>query len=128
VSTLLLDTHAALWMVAEPERLGVTTRSALGRSDNRVLVSAASVWEAGIKEALGKLRVPESLWDEVERCGVEIVSIDRADAVCAARLPPHHGDTFDRMLVAQAIERGAVVVSADARLAHYDVRVLPAHL
>lgn len=126
MATLLLDTHAALWMVSDPNRLGSTTRSALERTDNRVIVSVASVWELGIKAALGKFTIPASLWDDVERSGIEIVPIDRADALGAATLPPHHRDPFDRMLIAQARERGAVFVSADRWAEAYDVRVLPA--
>lgn len=126
MTTLLLDTHVALWMVGDPDRLGATTRSALERLDNDVLVSVASVWEASIKAAQGRLRAPDSLWDVVERSGVRIVPIERADAVAAAGLPMHHRDPFDRMLIAQARERSAVLVTADGWVSAYDVRSLPA--
>ncbi len=128
MTTLLLDTHTALWMVSAPHRLGVNTVAALQRADNDVIASAASVWETSIKTALGKLRAPDSLWDEIERSGVRLVSIDRADAEAAGQLPLHHRDPFDRMLIAQARERSAVLVTADRWAAAYDVRVLPADL
>jgi PIN domain nuclease of toxin-antitoxin system len=128
MATLLLDTRVALWMVGDPDRLGVTTRSAIERVDNDVLVSVASVWEASIKAAQGRLRAPDSLWDVIERSGVRIVPIDRADAVAAAALPMHHHDPFDRMLIAQARERSAVLVTVDEWAAAYDVRSLPADL
>jgi PIN domain nuclease of toxin-antitoxin system len=128
MATLLLDTRVALWMVGDPDRLGVTTRSAIERVDNDVLVSVASVWEASIKAAQGRLRAPDSLWDVIERSGVRIVPIERADAVAAAALPMHHRDPFDRMLIAQARERSAVLVTVDEWAAAYDVRSLPADL
>lgn len=126
MTTLLLDTHVVLWMLGEPERLGVTTRLAMDRTDNDLIVSVASVWEASIKAARGRLRAPPSIWDVAERSGVRIVPIERDDAVAAAALPPHHRDPFDRMLVAQARERGAVLVTVDAFARAYDVKVLPA--
>ena len=126
MTTLLLDTHVALWMVAEPGRLGVTTRSAIERLDNDVIVSVASVWEASIKAAQGRLRAPDSTWDVLERSGVRIVAIERADAVAAVRLPMHHRDPFDRMLIAQARERSAVLVTLDGWVGAYEVRSLPA--
>lgn len=126
MTTLLLDTHVALWMIGEPERLGVTTRSALERADNDVIVSVASVWEASIKAAQGRLRAPVTMWDELERSGVRIVTIERADAVAAAQLPMHHRDPFDRMLIAQARERSAVLVTLDGWVGAYEVRSLPA--
>jgi PIN domain nuclease of toxin-antitoxin system len=115
-------------MVGDPDRLGVTTRSAIERVDNDVLVSVASVWEASIKAAQGRLRAPDSLWDVIERSGVRIVPVERADAVAAAALPMHHRDPFDRMLIAQARERSAVLVTVDEWVAAYDVRSLPADL
>ncbi|MDO8362566.1 MAG: type II toxin-antitoxin system VapC family toxin [Actinomycetota bacterium] len=128
MTALLLDTHVALWMVAEPQRLGVTTHSAIARLDNDVMVSVASVWEASIKAAQGRLRAPATLWDELERSGVRVVPIERADAVVAAALPMHHCDPFDRMLIAQAQERSAVLVTLDGWAGAYDVRTLSADL
>lgn len=124
MTTLLLDTHVALWMVGEPGRLGATTRSALERVDNDVIVSVASVWEASIKAAQGRLRAPAATWDVLERSGVRIVAIERADAVAAAQLPMHHRDPFDRMLIAQARERSAVLVTLDGWVGAYEVRSL----
>lgn len=126
MATLLLDTHVVLWMLGDPERLGTTTRLAMDRTDNDVIVSVASVWEASIKAAQGRLHAPPSLWDVAERSGVRIVSIERNDALAAASLPPHHRDPFDRMLIAQARERGAVLVTVDSYAQAYDVKVLPA--
>lgn len=128
MATLLLDTHVALWMLGQPERLGPTTRSAIARLDNDVILSVASVWEASIKAAQGRLHAPADLWDSLEHSGVGIIAIERADAVAAGQLPNHHRDPFDRMLIAQAVERQAVLVTADRWSTAYDVRTLDATL
>lgn len=128
MTTFLLDTHVALWMVDAPERLGSTTRSALERLDNQVLCSAASVWEVAIKATQGRLEAPDELWAEVAASGVTMVAIECEDAVAAGGLPTHHRDSFDRMLVAQAQRRSAVLVTVDDALAAYDVRLLDASL
>ena len=126
MTILLLDTHVALWAVATPDRLGPATRGAIEAAENAVIVSVASVWEASIKAAQGRLNAPPTLWDEVERGGIDIVAIERRDAVEAASLPLHHRDPFDRMLVAQARERNAVLVTVDDRISRYDVQTWPA--
>ncbi len=126
VPTLLLDTHVALWLVADPDRLGPFTEAALANIDNEVVVSVASVWEASIKAALGKLRAPVELWSEVERSGITLIPIERDDAIDAAALPPHHRDPFDRMLIAQAQRRSATLVTVDSWVRAYDVRTLTA--
>lgn len=126
MTTLLLDTHVALWVLSEPHRLGVIAKASIADTENDVVLSVASVWEASIKAAQGKLRAPDTLWDELERSGVRIVPIEKADAVGAAALPMHHRDPFDRMLVAQARERGAVLVTVDAWARAYDVKSLAA--
>ena len=128
MATLLLDTHVALWMLGEPQRLGATTRAAIARLDNDVVLSVASVWEASIKAAQGRLTAPADIWDQLEQSGVRIVAIERDDAIAAAELPNHHRDPFDRMLIAQAVERQAILVTADRWSTAYDVRTLDASL
>ncbi len=93
---------------------------------NTAFVSAVSVWEAGIKIALGKLEIhfdPET--DPVEH-DFEPLPITLAHAAAAGRLPPHHGDPFDRMLVAQAQLEGLTIVSRDPVFDRYSVAVLRA--
>jgi PIN domain nuclease of toxin-antitoxin system len=126
VSTLLLDTHVVLWLVADPGRVGPTAMAAVADVDNEVVVSVASVWEASIKAALGKLRAPAELWSEVERSGITLIPIERDDAIDAAALPAHHRDPFERMLIAQAQRRSAILVTVDRWADAYDVRTLAA--
>ncbi len=123
---LLLDAHAILWTVSEPGSLAVDARSAIESASNDVVVSAGSIWELEIKQALGKIKIEIDLLEELERVGFDILAITAADATSAARLPLHHRDPFDRMLIAQARRLGAVVVTRDAMFDRYEVDILPA--
>ena len=98
---------------------------ALAASENEVFVSAATAWELAIKCALGKLRFPVERFAEiVTQAGFASLVIEPRHAIAAARLPPHHHDPFDRMLVAQARVERLVLVSFDAAMAAYDVPLL----
>ena len=112
---LLLDTHAALWFLSGDERLGENARRHLTDDTNRVLLSAAVVWEIAIKRALGKLVVPDDYLALLLDAGVQPLAVSVAHAAGVEHLPPHHRDPFDRMLVSQAgIEAGALVSHDDA--------------
>jgi PIN domain nuclease of toxin-antitoxin system len=123
---LLLDAHALLWWLADDRTLQGSARAAIASPANDVLVSAATVWEIEIKRALGKLEAPDGLVDAVETSAFQALPISLADAERAGRLPPHHRDPFDRMLVAQSIRLDAVIVSRDDTFAPYGVDVLRA--
>lgn len=121
---LLLDTHALLWWTGG-EELSPEAAAAIGDPENLVCVSAASVWEIGIKQALGKLTVAGDL-DTILAEDFEPVPITFDDARRAADLPPHHRDPFDRMLVVQAVARELTLVSRDPRMDPYEVSILRA--
>lgn len=120
---LLLDTHAFLWWQEDSKRLGADARRAIARADT-VWISAASAWEVAVKVALGKLRVPGPFADAVEASQFSGLPIGFEHAALVGRLPRHHGDPFDRMLIAQAIVEGATVVTHDAQFEAYAVPVL----
>jgi len=123
---LLLDAHAMVWALSEPERLASGARRSIADPANDVIVSVASVWELEIKRVAGKLHLGPDLLDNLERIGFDVLPIMAPDAVAAARLPPHHRDPFDRMLIAQAQRLESVIVSRDRAFAAYDVKVLGA--
>ncbi|MWB78805.1 PIN domain-containing protein [Pseudooceanicola sp. 216_PA32_1] len=116
---LLLDTHVLLWALLDDPRLSADQRAAIGGGE--LYISAASVWEIGIKRAIGKLDVPEELFDIAVDAGCRPLPISWTHAEAAAALPLHHADPFDRMLVAQARCEGLRLASSDAKLAAYDV-------
>jgi PIN domain nuclease of toxin-antitoxin system len=127
---VLLDTHVWLWMWGEPERLRNEARTVVENPATELNVSAVSAWEIATKHAAGRLRLPASaeewLMDPRHRRDVTELPITFAHAVRAGALPPHHRDPFDRMLVAQAQVEGLVLLSADAKLAAYEVEALQA--
>jgi PIN domain nuclease of toxin-antitoxin system len=120
---LLLDTHVFLWWRGEPDRLSAAVQASIAEADI-VFVSAVSAWEAGIKAALGRLRIPDTLETGVLASGFEKLLITFSHAEKAAGLPPHHRDPFDRMLVAQAQVEGLTLVTHDRLLEPYQVDIL----
>jgi PIN domain nuclease of toxin-antitoxin system len=123
---LLLDSHVLLWFAATDPTLGSETDAAILNDANRVLVSVASVWELEVKRAKGLLRVPRDVGARLNSGGFDLLDVKLDHVVRAAELPPHHGDPFDRMLVAQAQSEGAVLVTADAAVRVYDVPTMNA--
>lgn len=123
---LLLDTHALLWWLADNPQLGAVARAQIADVTNMVFVSAVSAWEIEIKRALGKLAAPKDLALAVERSGFEPLPISIDHGIVASRLPPHHNDPFDRMLIAQGATEPLVVVTKDAAFDDYDVTLLDA--
>jgi PIN domain nuclease of toxin-antitoxin system len=123
VSRLLLDTHVFLWWRADARQLGRGAREAIADADI-VFVSAASAWEAAIKAALGRLRIPGSIEAGVLDSGFERLPITFAHAETSAALPSHHSDPFDRLLVAQAQLERLILVTHDRRLRAYEVEIL----
>ena len=119
---LLLDTCTLLWWV-NGDKLSSAVSQAIEDPDNRVWVSAASIWEISIKTSLGKLAIRGD-FDAVVDEDFEHLPISFAHARHAARLPHHHRDPFDRMLVAQAQTEDLTVATRDRHISSYDVALL----
>jgi PIN domain nuclease of toxin-antitoxin system len=109
----LLDTHAVLWMLEGDARVD-GARAAIEDARTSVLLSAVCIWEAAIKSALGKLRVPENLPERLDEFAFERLPVTDVHAWAVRALPPVHNDPFDRLLAAQAVCERATIVSADA--------------
>ena len=122
---MLLDTHALLWWIQDGP-LSDGARRAVGDPTNDVVVSAASVWEAEIKANAGRLDLRVDVLDEVRGNGFTELPITLAEAQLAGRLPLHHRDPFDRVLIAQAQLEGLTLVTRDRVFDLYDVARLPA--
>lgn len=117
---ILLDTHILLWWMADDRRLPRLARLAIEDPANRVFVSIASLWETAIKFALKRVVAdPEALQEAAERDGFSLLPIEARHCSAVARLPPHHNDPFDRMLVAQALVEPMRLLTHDAQLARY---------
>lgn len=124
---LLLDTCTFLWAIAEPERLSAKARTALLDPDNEVMLSAASVWECAIKHRLGMLSLPGDparyLASQRIAHGFDALPIDEEAIAQIGKLPDHHRDPFDRVLVCQAIVGGMQIVTPDEAIARYPVPI-----
>lgn len=118
---LLLDTHAALWLLGEDQRLSDNALRALTDGTNRVLLSAVVVWEVAVNRSLGKLDAPDKYLSLLLGGGAQALAVTIEHAVAVESLPWHHRDPFDRMLVAQAAVEGAAIVSRDEALRPYGV-------
>lgn len=122
---LLLDTHVWIWWLVGDRRLPASLQERIGDPATVVHVSAASVWEMSIKEALGRLDLGEvDLAAEIAADDFLELPIRAAHALRAGRLPDRHDDPFDRMLVAQAKAEGLTLVTADRILRDYEVDVV----
>jgi PIN domain nuclease of toxin-antitoxin system len=125
--SLLVDTHAFLWFMAGDRRLSRSARRAIEGSDGEWWLSAASVWEMAIKSSLGRLKLSTPLDEyiaEKMRQGLQILSVEGTHAAAVERLPFHHHDPFDRLIIAQAQSERLGVVTKDPWFAEYGVRVV----
>lgn len=124
---ILLDAHAFLWALDDSDLLGANVRAAL-QSGRQAWLSSATVWELGIKTAIGRLSLPVPLRELVRRAvvdgGVRVLDVTPEHALRASDLPMHHKDPFDRMLIAQAMTERMTLATRDGKLEGYDVATL----
>ena len=123
---LLLDSHVIVWWALFPGRLRSSTVAAITSADNDVFLSAASVWELNLKIARQKLALPADFAARLLADGFEELPITVDHAARTATLPTLHGDPFDRLLIAQALVEGLMLVTSDREICRYDVPVLDA--
>lgn len=124
---VLLDTHAFLWFLAGDERLSRKAREAMSDENTELFVSAASVWEMAIKASLGRLHLPLPVADYVAEKihdGFQVMPIDWVHAAAVQKLPFHHRDPFDRLIIAQAQIEKLPLVSGDRTFLKYGIRLI----
>jgi PIN domain nuclease of toxin-antitoxin system len=122
----LLDTHALLWAVLNPQLLSRQAAALIADESNIIGVSAASAWEIATKVRIGKLPhaadMEREFLDVIEDAGYVLLAIEAADALRAGRLAGDHGDPFDRMIAAQALAGDLPVLSNDPKLDCFSIR------
>jgi PIN domain nuclease of toxin-antitoxin system len=122
---LLVDAHTFIWAVDDPSKLGPQAVTALQDSGNDLLLSAGTIWEIAIKVGLGKLSLsmPYRQWmnQAITDLGMTVLPITVEYADVQGNLPKHHGDPFDRLLVAQAQVENMAPVSADTGFDPYGI-------
>jgi PIN domain nuclease of toxin-antitoxin system len=121
---LLLDTHAFIWRAGVDKRLAETARAAIADAENRVVVSAVTVWEISVKRAIGKLEFRHDTLRVLDQTVFEPLDFTTRHADLAGSLPLHHADPFDRLLISQASLEGLVLVSQDRKFLPYGVPLL----
>jgi PIN domain nuclease of toxin-antitoxin system len=122
---LLLDTHVVLWELQGRQTLGPRAQEAIERA-SELLFSVVSFAEIGVKAAIGKLVVPDDLHQHIVQSGLRILGLAPDHGLAVAGLPMHHRDPFDRLLISQARCEGLTMLTADARMADYDVALIDA--
>ncbi|MFN0106506.1 MAG: type II toxin-antitoxin system VapC family toxin [Bryobacteraceae bacterium] len=124
---LLLDTHAFLFAIGQPERLSSAVRDALIDPDLPRWVSAVSLWEIAVKIQIGKLELPAApayYREHIRRLRANVLAVEARHSFELFRLPPLHKDPFDRLLVAQARGDEMTLVTRDESIGRYSVPVL----
>ena len=125
---LLLDTCTFLWFQGDAPELSAKARAAILDPANEVYLSAVSGWEIGRKYARGFLELParpEALIPQVRvESGILSLPLTEEEAILAEKLPLLHRDPFDRMIIAQALQQGMIVVTPDPAFGAYPVRLL----
>lgn len=125
--TLLLDTHAFLWAAADDRRLSAKVRRLLDEPAARPLLSLASVWELAIKSGLKRLTLPAPLDEYLAgklATNLQLLPLELPHVVAVERLPLHHQDPFDRLLIAQALREGIPIATADRAFRKYGVEII----
>ncbi len=116
--SFLLDTHALIWGLTDPQRLGNAAREVMGSRENCLVVSAASAWEISTKFRLGKLPGADTIVRNFEgyvaELGAQPLDVSTSHALLGGSLGWAHRDPFDRMLAAQALIEGHLLISRDS--------------
>jgi len=124
----LLDTHTFLWLESDPAQLSVTAAAAIINPDNTPVLSYASVWEIQIKVQIGKLQLTAPLKTYIEaqqqNSQLELLPVELRHIFAIDRLPLHHRDPFDRLLIAQSLSEGIPILSRDSTLSKYPLKVI----
>ena len=125
---LLLDAHTFLWFIGDDPTLSSRARDLIEEPETQRLASVASFWEIAIKASLGKLQVPEPLEEFVQRQlqinDIDLLTITIAHIGEVGKLPFHHRDPFDRLLISQSLIEQIPIVSVDPRFDDYGIQRL----
>ncbi len=124
-TSYLIDTHIFIWWMQKSPKLPVDIMTLLTNSREDIYLSVASVWEMIIKRQKKKLKTP-SIPHGVREGRFGLLEIKLAHVLCIESLPPYHNDPFDRLLIAQAITEGLILISSDEKIARYNVPLLRA--
>ncbi len=121
----LLDTHALIWFFENDAKLPADVKILIENPENEVFVSIASFWEIAIKKGLAKLSIQKSVDEMFGECAnqdIRVLAISRKEIVHVETLPYHHGDPFDRIIVATSFVQNLEIISVDSVFDDYLVK------
>ena len=121
---ILLDTHILIWWLNDDSKLPEIIRSKIADGNNLVFYSAVSIWEIRIKEALGKIELPDDFFNVLLAQKFESIDMTTEHANKLKDLPLFHRDPFDRMLITQAKSENLTLITADSAFQQYDVSLM----
>ena len=125
---LLIDSHAIVWWMTDDPRLSPVARQMLGSAKYPRFLSLASLWELSLKVAAGRLQGIGSTIGNLQQAAAKqaigILPITYEHILRVESLPLHHADPFDRLLVAQALEEGLTILTADRALSRYPAPIV----
>ena len=125
---LLLDTHVFLWMNHSPEKLSTRFLELCEQAQDELYLSLVTPWEMQIKQQIGKLKIASPIAEMLEKNQqinrMQLLPIALDHILALDQLPLHHGDPFDRLLIAQSMVENMALVTADEKIRWYDVEVV----
>ena len=124
MTPVMIDSHILIWWLLDAPELKPNIKTLLANPAQKVYVSAATVWEIAIKQALGKLQGFENLPEMLAISDFEVIDIKTHHAMYAANLPLHHKDPFDRMIIAQSVLEELMLISEDRVFSSYTMCLL----
>lgn len=122
----LLDTHTFMWWMESGDKLSPKTKIILQDLKQEIFVSVASVWEIIIKQSKGKLKTPRNIKGGIIKAGFKVLSIELSHAIEVRKLPLHHKDPFDRMLISQAKAEKLTLITSDPKIWKYKLALIKA--
>lgn len=124
MNNFLVDTHILLWWLNGDKKLKESIRKILADTKNEIYISIASGWEISIKNRVGKLSLKTTLAECFEKSAFRILNIDLNHILCLDKLPLHHKDPFDRILIAQSQFENLTLITHDKKIWKYDTSLL----
>ncbi len=121
---LLLDTHILLWWLNQDPKLSQIEIDIITDLDNLIFVSAATAWEIAVKKMIGKLESPDDLPAALTANNFLELPITIEHSQILYKLPLHHHDPFDRMMISQAISADLTLMTRDKKIALYEIKTI----
>ncbi len=122
----LLDTHVFIWAMEGSKRLKKDIKNEISNSKNKIFVSVVTIWEISIKRSLKKLKTPFDIEAAIKKTDLQIIPIQITHALAVEKLPLHHKDPFDRILISQARVENLTLITSDQKIWKYNLKLLKA--